>query len=485
MQDNNSNITIVVSSNQRKPGNSTLTDQSSGHPRKSRKLLKIILIILILIMASLFAIAIKAQSLISQVFVGQKTSFFQTVNSLFRGSQGSIKLTGEDMGQINILLLGIGGEGHDGPYLSDTLITAQIRPDLQTAALTSIPRDYLVDLPGLGPRKINAAFAEGFAKNKNFNEAGNFALQTAEKISGLKIPYFAVIDFNGFKKAIDQVGGLEIAVERTFTDYTYPDNKNGYLPPQTFQKGLEVMSGERALVFARSRHAAGPEGSDFARSQRQQKIIRAFKDKVINLNLITDAGKLNSLLNTFANHFHTNISIGEMMRLYELGKNFSKDSIVATSLDPATKIICPQILPDTGAYVLAPCNNKTEQDVKEYFTSAFTLGRLTNEKPRIWLAASSETSLEYEAMSEELKNNGLEIFFVKSSLNPAKTGLFQVNPKPNTAKYLIKTYGMEELTSLPPDFKTSPEKVDIVVLLAEKAPLISPTVKPTHNKQKK
>ena len=108
-----------------------------------------------------------------------------------------------------------------------------------------------------------------------------------QNLTGLQVPYFAVMDFSGFEKAIDQVGGVDVTVDRTFTDYQYPDSGTGYLPPQTFTAGPQHMDGARALIFARSRHAAGVEGSDFARSQRQQKIIDAFKQKVLSMNLVS------------------------------------------------------------------------------------------------------------------------------------------------------------------------------------------------------
>ncbi len=155
----------------------------------------------------------------------------------------------------------------------------------------------------------------------DWNQAGADARQTVETLSGLNIPYFAVLDFAGFKEAIDQVGGVDVVVDRTFTDYAYPaDVGDGYLPPITFTAGPQHMDGTTALEFARSRHAAGPEGSDFARSQRQQKIITAFEAKLFQLNIISGASTLNSLLDIFADHFHTNLDPGELYQLYNFYK---------------------------------------------------------------------------------------------------------------------------------------------------------------------
>lgn len=412
----------------------------------------------------------RAVNLSNKIFVGRQTSFFQKVKEVFQGGNGRIKLIGEDLGQINVLLLGIGGEGHDGPYLSDTIILAQIRPDIGQIVLTSIPRDYLVELPNnLGYRKINASFAEGYYRNKDWNEGGSWARQSVEKISGLTIPYFAVVDFAGFEKAIDQVGGITIEVERTFTDYTFPNNSGGYLAPLTFKAGQETMKGERALQFARSRHAAGQEGSDFARSVRQQKVIQAFKEKVIGLNLVSDSGKINNLLGTFANHFHTNISPGEIFRVYSLVKEKNMSKFLSLSLDPATRLTCPKIMEDTGAYVLVPCQGKTEQDIKNYFKNAFAIGKLYQEQSVIWLSSSTQNKTAYQQADKLLKDNGLTVWELPYKGEPFPQNIFyQVNQKPATAEFIKNSLNATEVTLPPPGFKIDASKVDVIVILGEK-----------------
>src|SRR6185503_3033648 len=239
------------------------------------------------------------------------------------------KLIGEDLGQINILLLGIGGQGHDGGYLADTIILAQIRPDINKISLSAIPRDYLANLKGLGNRKINAAFAETWQATKNWDEAGRAMREAVSGVAGIDVPYFAVVDFSGFELGIDKLGGVDIDIPKTFTDYTFPDGNEGYIPAVTFTQGPEHMSGERALIYARSRHAGGGEGSDFARSQRQQLILQAVKQKAIDLNIVTNAGTINSLVSILGDHFHTNISPSELYRLYNLTKAYPRENILS------------------------------------------------------------------------------------------------------------------------------------------------------------
>ncbi|HVY67482.1 MAG TPA: LCP family protein [Patescibacteria group bacterium] len=441
-------------------------------PGRGKRILKRTLLAVVLLIIILgAAVALRAANLSQKIFVGQKTTFIGKLADLFRGSD-SQKLVGEDLGQINVLLLGIGGEGHDGPYLSDTMIVAQIRPDLGEVVLISIPRDYLADLPdGWGQQKINAAFSYGYTKNHDWNEGGQAAIQAVEKLTGLQIPYFAVLDFSGFKQAIDEVGGVDVHVDRTFTDYSYPnDATGGYLPPLTFTAGDQHMNGTTSLEFARSRHADGPEGSDFARSQRQEKIIQAFKQKVIQLNLIGNAGTINSLLGTFADHFHTDISPTELFRIYSLIKDKNISSFISLSLDPSTSLICPKIMPDTGAYVLLPCDGKTPADVQNFFKNSFVYGKLLQEKSVIWLSTSTGDRTAYENASNELKQAGLTVWELPYKGQPLTQNIFyQANSKPATAEFLKNTLNATEATLPPPGVNVDKTRVDIIVILGKQS----------------
>jgi len=437
--------------------------------KKPRRILRAVIVIIVVITLSLGGLAaVRAVNLSNKIFVGTKTSFFDKLRDVFLGSSGTHLLKGEDLGQVNVLLLGIGGEGHDGPYLSDTIILAQIRPDIGEITLTAIPRDFLAALPdGYGQQKINSAFAYGFKKNKSWDEAGQWSRSAVEKISGLTIPYFAVLDFAGFEQAINKVGGVDVTIDRTFTDYTYPDSGIGYLPPITFTAGPEHMNGTRALQFSRSRHAAGPEGSDFARSQRQQKIIESFKSNVLSLNLVSDAGKINSLLGIFADHFHTNISPGEIFRMYSIVKDHNIQKFLSLSLDPSTGLVCPEILEGNGAYVLTHCPGKTDGDVKNFFKNSFTVGKLYAEKSIVWMASSRTSGTQdYQEADKKLKSAGLtvwEVAFGKTNL--PQTIVYQVNPKPATVEFIKNTLGATEVNLPPPGIKVDKSKVDIVVIL--------------------
>lgn len=448
----------------------SIRDPEPKPPGKStgkRRFLKWALVIgIVLVIGGGTFVAIRAAGLLDKIFIGQDKNIFERLGDVISSQTGGAKLDGEDQGQVNILLLGIGGPGHDGPYLSDTIIVAQLRPGDKKATLTSIPRDYLVNTKEIGQRKINAVFSESYTKSKDFDKAGASIREVVEGISGLEIPYFAVLDFNGFKKTIDLLGGVDVQIDRTFTDYTFPNSTEGYLPAVTFKEGPETMDGERALIFARSRHAAGEEGTDFARSLRQQKIITAAKQKVTSLNLIADAGKVNELFTIIGEHFHTNMSPGQLIRGYNLSKDFGEGQIVSMSLDPSGSIICPETLEESGAYVLTVCPGKTKIDVQNYFKNSFSTGQLTAEKATVWLADSSTTGKLYKKAEAELTSAGLTVYKVIYGGKPLpQTVVYSVNNKPSTSEYIIRALDASPVTLPPPGIKIDASKVDTIVIL--------------------
>ena len=124
---------------------------------------------------------------------------------------------------------------------------------------------------------------------------------------GIKTPYYALIDFEGFKNIIDVLDGITVDVPEAFTDYTYPKNEREIMTVR-FDTGVSIMSGERALEYARSRHST----SDFSRSLRQQLIVKAIMDKIIK-NCIGNISKLKGLYSEYTKMVTTNISLQEMI----------------------------------------------------------------------------------------------------------------------------------------------------------------------------
>jgi LCP family protein required for cell wall assembly len=302
--------------------------------------------------------------------------------------------------------LGIGGGTHDGPNLTDTIMLASIDFKADKVTLISIPRDLW--LPDIN-QKINAAYSIGEAKKKG---GGLILAESAVgKITGQNIDYGIRIDFSGFVKAVDIVGGLDVNVDNAFEDYQYPiDGKEAdpcghsqdelqalantpedQLPTVFpcrylhihFNKGLQHMDGETALEFVRSRHASGVEGSDFARSKRQEKIIKAFKDKVLSAQTILNPAKVITLYETLKSSIDTDIQQTEFDDFIRLAQKMKTTKIQSAVLDigdeqtqrPGLLINPPTSSDYNYAWVLTPrTGNGNFAEIQKYISCEIKTG---------------------------------------------------------------------------------------------------------------
>jgi LCP family protein required for cell wall assembly len=185
----------------------------------------------------------------------------------------------------NVLIIGVDerpGQPQEG-VRGDTLILARLDAAGRWASLLSIPRDTQVQLPGVGPTKINTAYGQGYARAEELYGAGATAQQggmalaadTVEEFlqlggRGMNVDFVATVNFAGFAGVIDALGGVTVDVPRYIRDDTYPTPDFGTMVVE-FQPGPQRMDGATALIYARTRHA----DSDFGRSERQQQVIRA------------------------------------------------------------------------------------------------------------------------------------------------------------------------------------------------------------------
>lgn len=272
-------------------------------------------------------------------------------------SPGSLQTTD---GRTNILALGVdkrSNVGYVSGVLTDTIMVVSLDAKTKEAAIISLPRDLWIRSENFGGGKINSAYAYGGV---------GLSQELVEKTLGIPIHYFAVVDFESFEKAIDLLGGVEVEVERAFDDYKFPKPGFENAEPEDlrweklhFDAGRQRMDGKTALSFARSRHAEGPEGSDFARIKRQHKVIAAAKDKVLSLKTLTDLSKLRELYDLFSKSVETNIGLAEVEVLASLaGGNENagiKTYLVDGSWDSDEALLyTPEVELYGGQYVLVP-----------------------------------------------------------------------------------------------------------------------------------
>lgn len=177
---------------------------------------------------------------------------------------------------MNILVVGMDSRGNEGAVArTDSIMIVNVNADKARVSILSIPRGLWVTVPNYGSQMINTA---NFLGEVNKTGTGMPLLsQTIEQNFGIQIDHYVRMDFAGFVDLVDAVGGLEIDVPRVIEDYAYPTYDYGTIQVR-FEQGLQWMDGERALIYARTRHG----DDDYARSKRQQQVLSGFVGRALN-----------------------------------------------------------------------------------------------------------------------------------------------------------------------------------------------------------
>lgn len=252
--------------------------------------------------------------------------------------------------RLSVLVLGVGGSGHSGPELTDTILLTTADLKTQQVGMLSIPRDMAYPLGGGRFIKINAVNA--YAEEKNPGQGARETADAFEELLGVKIDHVVKVNFNAFKELIDAIGGIDITIEKSFVDNEYPTEDEKW-QTVSFKAGTEHMDGERALIFARSRHGSNGEGSDFARARRQQMVILAVKKKLLSVGTLTNPSKLMKLYQVISSNIQTDLTAWEIMKLAPLAKQFSSDNVNMRVLtNDHNGELVNQIV--NGAYMLFP-----------------------------------------------------------------------------------------------------------------------------------
>lgn len=284
-----------------------------------------------------------------------------TILSVLTEKNQAIRQTDD---RTNILLLGIAGGDHDGPELTDTIMVFSFHKPTLSVSLLSLPRDIWLDSL---KDKINSAYYYGEIKG---NSGFSLAKMSTEEVVGIPLHYAVLVDFDGFKNVIDIIGGIDVFVQHAFTDELFPipgkenDLCNGDLQflcryeRVVFEQGLQHMNGEMALKYVRSRKAEGDEGTDFARGKRQQEVLFALKEKLLQPATWLPPLKGENLMFTIAHSFKTDLTSEEAL---VLGRNFIfRKSAGVYKIGLEEQFIHPSDTLYQGRYVLVPRNGFPE-----------------------------------------------------------------------------------------------------------------------------
>ncbi len=296
----------------------------------------------------------------------------------------------EDLKNLTILLLGYGGAGHQGGYLTDVLQIVHVDFENKKVSLISIPRDLWIKLPNDKAAKINTAFTLGEDPNEPVKSGGHVAKTMASAVTGLPINYFIAVDFVGFKRIIgEELNGLTVEVPETLEDPWYPISGKeldpcGMSPDEVaevtqkysgfelekqfdcryehllFEKGSVHMEGGDALKYVRSRH--GSAGGDFSRSQRQHALLKAIRDKLLSLDAIADAEEYFELM---TNHVTTDIDLDVVQYIVPALQNIG--SYETQSIVLSTENVFTNSKSASGQFIVIPKGGNNAWDEVHQF----------------------------------------------------------------------------------------------------------------------
>lgn len=228
-------------------------------------------------------------------------------------------------GTFDVLILGTNGA------LSDTIMVASVNVKKQKVSLFSVPRDLYIN-----GRRINEYYTYYGANQME---------RMVEMVTGLEIDNYVQVDLKGFTEIVDVLGGIDVKVEKAIRDGLYPNKKGGY-SPYSIAVGNYHMTGEEALKYARSRKST----SDFDRAERQQVIVKAVRDKIMQLDLVMDIKSLTKMFQALMVHTKTDVSLFDAIGYYQDYKDFSVNSGLVFS---TSNYLYSQIN-QNGAYMLLP-----------------------------------------------------------------------------------------------------------------------------------
>jgi LCP family protein required for cell wall assembly len=386
------------------------------------------------------------------------------------------QLKKEGDSRINIMLLGIGGPGHDGANLTDTIMLASIDPITDKATLVSIPRDLWVHIPNNGTQKINAAYADAVDQSASKSQVGQETDGTEELdktlqpvLDGVPIHYHILLDFSAFKQMVDALGGVTVNVPETLYDPTiaWENHNNSVIA----QKGVQTFNGSQALLYVRSRETS----SDFARGERQRLVIAAIKQKAFSAGTFANPLKVSSLLDSLGQNVYTDFSSGDIKCLYHQVSTIPSSAI--TSLDMVSP---PNALLTTGNInglsVVEPKAGLFDyDDIHTFLHKSLTDGLITKENAHVAVYNATSSAGIATSAADTLKEYGYKVTKVDNAGNatdPATTKIVDLSHGTDkyTRHYLEARFGVTAVTKVPSGAGiTPPTDAKFVIILGEDA----------------
>ncbi len=361
--------------------------------------------------------------------------------------------------RVTVLVMGLDYRdwvAGSGRSRSDTMMLLSLDPVTKTAGMLSIPRDLWVNIPGYGHGKINTAHAIG---------GPGLAVKTVELVIGIPIHYYAVIDFQAFIRFIDELGGVKLDIPYEIeVDPLFDENK-------VLKPGVQTLPGDLALAYARNRSTGN---GDFDRAKRQQQVVLAIRDRILDFELLpTLIKKAPTLYRELADGITTNMQLDEMIRLAALAASVPRASIRSGVID--INYVAFGWSPDNLS-ILVPYPDRIRVLRDEIFATSGSLSPLTpggdldrmiQEGARIAVLNGSSDAGRAQRIADALSQQGAQVVQVgQAEGRYAATTLIDQSGRPYTLRYLSAFLNVEGRNI---EFAYDPAaSVDVVIIVGDR-----------------
>ncbi len=354
-----------------------------------------------------------------------------------------------DPRRFTVLLLGIdqrtGVQDEERYFRTDTMMVINVDPVRLRAGVLSIPRDLWVSIPGFSEQRINTANSIG--DSQAYPGGGPaLAAATIEQNLGIDIDKYVLVNFDVFISVVDLVApdGVEICVQETIDDPTYPDAGYGFIHVH-FDPGCQRLDAEHLLQYARTRHT---DGGDFDRARRQQEVIRGLMAEVLSAGGIGNfVGQATALWEEVSSSVKTDMSLEEMLSLASLAQQIDMETVAFNQIDNMSVTFGTT---STGDQVLIPNYSAIRSLIQETFNPAAPLEesdlrqRAEAENASIVLFNNTDVAGLARTTQEWMISQGVTIASVGNM--PESTNLDTTirlyTDKPYTARYLASLLGI-------------------------------------------
>lgn len=351
----------------------------------------------------------------------------------------------DGISRVNLLLLGLDyrdWEAGETPR-TDTMILLTFDPINNSAGMLSIPRDLWVPIPGFDYNKINTAYYLGEVYNIPGGGPG-LAMQTVEQLVGVPIQYYAQIDFQAFVDFIDHIEGVRLTFEEPMVL-----DRRGKWNTVTIEPGVITLPGEYALAYVRARSG---EGADFSRAQRQQELILAVRDRILEFDmmpkLVANAPQIYSDLSA---GIHTNLTLNEIIKLGWSALEVDQENITSRVISNEYTTMAKS---EDGLDILRPVPDKIRLLRDEMFGNGDILGPVSQgemseiiaeEGARVSIRNGSSHAGLAAQTADWLREQGFNIVEETNAEYTVYSQIYVYNGTPYALKFLAETAGITSL----------------------------------------